>query len=116
MNDKVGRMAMDNGKEAQGWTRHELNLRLTKRRLAQLRALAARLPGQPTPTEAIDAALAHASDTEGPLMARIDEVEASIELHAARAARLEAALKATQKPLANLHALISEAFADPEAG
>jgi hypothetical protein len=74
---------MDNGKEAQGWTRHELNLRLTKRRLAQLRALAAQLPGQPTPTEAIDAALAHASDTEGPLMARIDEVEASIELHAA---------------------------------
>lgn len=106
-------------KDAPGWMRHELNLRLTKRRLAQLRALAARLPGQATPTDAIDAALAQASDIDGPLMARFDEIEASIELHAAerraKAARLEAAVKAAQKSLADLHALISEAVADPEA-
>ena len=103
---------------APGWTRHELNVRLTKRRLAQLRAIADRLPGRPTPTDAIDAALANAGDAEGSIMVRIDEVEASIELHAAErraeAARLETAMKATQKSLADLHALISAAVADPD--
>lgn len=117
---EYGRLAMDNANGAPGWARHELNVRLTKRRLAQLRAIADLLPGRPTPTDAIDAALAHAADAEGAVLGRIDEIEASMEIHAAErraeAARLEAAVKATQKTLAGLHALISEAVADPDGG
>ncbi|MGV3569881.1 MAG: hypothetical protein ACO1PB_04715 [Ramlibacter sp.] len=117
-NKNEARESMDNANEAPGWGRQELNVRLTKRRLAQLRSIAERLPGRPSPTDAIDAALAHASDAEGAIPGRIDEVEASMELHAAErraeAARLESAMKATQKAIADLHALISAAVADPD--
>ena len=103
--------------DAPGWARHELNLRLTGRRLAQLRAIAHRLPGRPTPTEAIDGALARSANDEGSLLSRMDEIEGSIEFHAAErravAARLEAAVKATQRSIADLHALIAAAISDP---
>lgn len=109
---------MDDMKDAPGWVRQELNLRLSKRRMAQLRAIASQLPGRPTPTDAIDAALAQASEPEEALLARIDELEASLETHAAErraeAARMEAAVTATQRSLADLHALISAAVADPD--
>lgn len=109
---------MDEQNDAPGWTRHELNLRLTKRRAAQLRAIAARLPGSPTPTDAIDAALTQAAAPDGTLTARLDELEASFDTHAAErvaeAARIEAAVKKAQRSLADLHALISAAV-DPDA-
>lgn len=109
---------MDDVNDAPGWSRQELNLRLTQRRLAQLQAIASRLPGRPTPTDAIDAALTQASETEGVLLARIEEIEACIEIHSAErraeAGRIEVAVKATERSLADLHALILTAAADPD--
>ena len=109
---------MDNRNDAPGWNRHELNLRLTKRRIAQLRAIAARLPGSPTPTDAIDAALAQAAAPDGFLAARLDEFEAAFAARAeesrSESARLEKLAKASERSLADLHALIAEAVANPD--
>ena len=109
---------MNNQNDAPGWTRHELNLRLTKRRAAQLWAIAARLPGCPTPTDAIDAALAQAAALEGPLAARLDELEAAFAARAeesrSESVRLEKLARASERSLADLHTLIAEAVANPD--
>lgn len=109
---------MDDQNNAPGWTRHELNLRLTKRRVAQLQAIAARLPGSPTPTDAIDAALALAAAPEGPLAARLDELEAACAARAEESrhesAQLEKLANASRRSLADLHALIAEAVSNPD--
>ena len=109
---------MDDHNDAPGWARHELNLRLTKRRATQLRAIAARLPGRPTPTDAIDAALAQAAAPEGALADRLDELEAAFAARAAESrsesAQLEKLARASQRALSDLHALIAEAIANPE--
>ena len=109
---------MDDHNDAPGWARHELNLRLTTRRAAQLRAIAARLPGNPTPTDAIDAALAQAAVPEGALADRLEELEAALaaraDEHRSDSARLEKIARASQRALSDLHALIAEAIANPE--
>lgn len=106
---------MEHDEQAPGWTRHELNLRLTKRRSAQLRAIAGRLPGAPTPTDAIDYAIARALEEADAAVSGLEAVEQGLAELAdrtdARLAALESAARECARSSAALYSLISDALA-----
>ena len=108
---------MENKPTGTGWDRHELTLRLTKRRREQLRALAATLSGAPTPTEIIDVALAR---SEVPIDAsehRMRDLEEAIEGFAIErrfeADRFEKSLRLVAEQVQALRRLIEQAAAEP---
>lgn len=102
------------------WSRSELTLRLTKQRAANLRAIATRLPGSPTPTQALDHAIATAlaaADAEPPgpdpdlLASAVQPVADQVQ---ALSSETLSRLAAVERSLAQLLALISDALADPD--
>lgn len=102
-----------------GWDRIEVNVRLSKPRLAQLRQIASALPPEATPTDAIDLALAEVLQKPAVAMdSRLDELEDAIEAHAMESrfdlARLEAAIAAMAASLESLKKLISDVAASDE--
>lgn len=111
---------VEHGEQAPGWTRHELNLRLTKRRLGQLRAIAERLPGAPTPTEALDYAIARALEQTEATVSGLESVEHGLaelaERTDARLAALESASREIARSSAALYSLISEALGAADEG
>ena len=100
--------------EEQGWDRAQLTLRLPNARLARLKALAKRMGGHATPTDAvvhaIDIAAAQLDATA--IDARLDAIEEELVAMSAECkrdtARLEAAILAIGRSLGELHSLISE--------
>lgn len=100
------------------WSRSELTLRLTRQRAANLRAIAARLPGSPTPTQALDHAIASAlaSKSEAPLDR--DQLATALEPISDQVQTLSdetrARLSAVEGSLAKLVSLISDAAGDQE--
>jgi hypothetical protein len=102
------------------WSRSELTLRLTRQRAANLRAIAARLPGSPTPTQALDHAIATAlaSKVEAPFGLDADQLATAIEPLADQVQTLSddtrARLDALEGSLAKLVSLISDAVGDQE--
>lgn len=111
---------VEHDEQAPGWTRHELNLRLTKRRLAQLRAIAGRLPGAPTPTDALDYAIARALEEAEATASGLEAVEQGLaelaERTDARLGALEHAAREAARSSAALYSLISEALAVGDEG
>lgn len=109
---------VEHDEQAPGWTRPELNLRLTKRRLAQLRAIAGRLPGAPTPTEALDYAIARTLEESKETLPGLEAVEQGLAELAdrtdARLAALESAARESARSSAALYSLISDALAADE--
>lgn len=102
------------------WSRSELTLRLTKQRAANLGAIAATLPGSPTPTQALDHALATALAARGEARASLDadQLAAATEPIAEQVQALSdetrARLSALEGSLAKLLSLISDAVGDQE--
>jgi len=105
---------MNEKSEEQGWDRSQLTLRLPSVRLARLRALANKMGGHATPTDAV----LHAIDTAAAQLdgsafdARLDAIEdelAAMSQDRRRDTdRLEAAILAIGSSLGELHSLISE--------
>lgn len=99
-----------------GWTRQEVNVRLSKPRLALLRALAKRMPEGATPTEVLDHALALALEGSRGIDGRLDAMEDSaIERDMQRRFeidRVEDAVKAVAERLDALARLIERAASD----
>lgn len=102
---------------APGWGRADLNIKFSKRRLAQLKQIAAGLPASATPTDAIDHALS-AAIALGGMEGRLGDLEdAIVEWTAdqreqtarlrAQADRMEARVGELSKGIQALHALIS---------
>lgn len=100
------------------WSRSELTLRLTRQRAANLRAIAARLPGSPTPTQALDHAIATALASKGEASLDTDQLATAIEPIAEQVQALSeetrARLGALEGSLARLVSLISDAVGDQE--
>ena len=101
---------MTTNNSAPGWIRSDLTIKLSKKRLAQLRRIAATLPANATPTDAID----HALETllaRGSVDERINDLEESVERwgmeHRFEVDRIEAAIGSLAKGIEGLHALIS---------
>lgn len=105
---------MNEKSEDQGWDRSQLTLRLPSVRLARLRALANKMGGHATPTDAvvhaIEIAAAHldASALEARFDAIEDELAAMSDERERETYRLESATRAIGHSLAELRALISE--------
>lgn len=105
--------------EHAAWGRSELTLRMTKQRAACLRAIAARLPGAPTPTQAIDHALARAlAGGDQSHAVGQEQLDLAIEPLADQIQALSAGsfsrLDALERSLAQLLALISAAAASED--
>lgn len=100
-----------------GWDRHELNLRLTKRRREQLRALASTVPGSPSLTEIIDIALARSERPGDASDHRMRDLEEAIEGFAVErrfeADRLEKSVLQVAEQVEALRKLIEQAAAEP---
>lgn len=103
-----------NDGEASGWSRQELTLRLSRRRLAKLKQIAAQLPAGATPTDAIDHAIECArfgSADYGDLLVQIaesiDAVDAKSDISQARVELISAQLRALAASVEALRALIS---------
>jgi hypothetical protein len=100
-----------------GWDRHELTLRLTKRRREQLRAIASTLPGAPSPTEIIDVALARSEAPGDAQEHRMRDLEEAIEGFAIErrfeADRFEKSLRLVADQVDALRKLIEQAAAEP---
>lgn len=101
---------MEESDKAPGWGRPDLTVKLSKRRLEQMKRIAESLPDSATPTDAIDHALA-AALSSSPTNDRLNDIEDSIERWGMEqrfeVARIEAAIGALAKGLEALHALIS---------
>ena len=102
------------GPEANGWSRQELTLRLSRRRLAKLKAIASGLPAEATPTEAIDHAIELASaepsdqrENLEQIAVALDALEAKADISQAAAERISAQLRAMAQSVESLRALIS---------
>lgn len=102
------------GSTANGWRRQELTLRLSRRRLAKLKAIASELPNGATPTEAIDHAIDCANGAPSDhrenleqIAAALDGLEARADISQAAAERVEARMLALAKSVDALRALIS---------
>jgi hypothetical protein len=95
---------------APGWGRPDLTVKLSKRRLEQMKKIAEGLPDSATPTDAIDHALA-AALASSPANDRLNDIEDAIERWGMEqrfeVARIEAAIAALAKGVEALHALIS---------
>jgi hypothetical protein len=112
-------VAMEEKQDA-AWSRSELTLRMTKQRAASLRAIAATLPGAPTPTQAIDHALARALAGGDRVPAvNQEQLDQAIEPLADQIQALSAGslsrLDALERSLAQLLALISAAVGSEES-
>jgi len=102
---------------APGWGRADLNIKFSKRRLAQLQQIAAGLPASATPTDAIDHALTAAialgriegrlGDLEDAIVEWTADSHAQAARHEARADRMEARIGELAKGIQALHTLIS---------
>ena len=105
---------MSEKSDEQGWDRAQLTLRLPSARLARLRALANKMAGHASPTDAVVHAIdiAAAQFDAAALEARLDAIEDDLGAMSAErrrdTARLEAAILAIGRSLGELHALISE--------
>lgn len=105
---------MSEKSEEQGWDRAQLTLRLPSARLARLRALAAKMGGHATPTDAVIHAIdVAASQLDASVIdARLDAIEEELGTMSAErqrdTARLEAAILAIGRSVGELHSLISE--------
>jgi hypothetical protein len=101
---------MATGHEARGWGRSDLTLKLSKRRLEQMKRIASGLPESATPTDAIDHALS-ATLAHGAIEDRLDALEEALvdwaAEHRSDVDRIEAAIAALSKGIEGLHALIS---------
>lgn len=97
--------------QAQGWDRPEVNLRLTKRRVALLRAALGSTSGSSSPTEAIDVALeaaARSARQEDEADGLREALEAGLSSQGEELRRLEAAVASLAKRIDGLCALIAE--------
>lgn len=102
---------------APGWGRADLNIKFSKRRLAQLQQIAETLPASATPTDAIDHALSAAialgsiegrlGDLEDAIVEWTEDSHAQAARHEAQAERMEARIGELAKGIQALHALIS---------
>jgi multidrug resistance efflux pump len=105
---------MNEKSQEQGWDRAQLTLRLPSARLARLRALANKMGGHATPTDAVVHAIdiAAAQLDASALDARLDSIEDELAAMSAERQRdtdrLEAAILAIGSSLGELHSLISE--------
>lgn len=101
---------MANTNSAPGWSRSDLTIKLSKKRLAQMEKIAAVLPEGATPTDAIDHALS-ATLAHGAIEDRLDALEETLvewaAEHRSEVDRIEAAVAALSKGIEGLHALIS---------
>ena len=102
------------GSTANGWSRQELTLRLSRRRLAKLKGIALGLPAGATPTDAIDHAIDCASATPSDqrenleqIAVALDGLENKADISQANAERLSAQMRALAKSVDALRALIS---------
>lgn len=102
---------------APGWGRADLNIKFSKRRMAQLKQIAASLPASATPTDAIDHALS-AAIAIGSIEGRLGDLEDAIvewtadqreqaDRAQAQADRMEAKIGELARGIQALHALIS---------
>lgn len=100
--------------EEQGWDRAQLTLRLPSCRLARLRALAAKMGGHATPTDAVVHAIdiAAAQLDASAIDARLDAIEDELGAMSAQRQRdtdrLATAILAIGRSLGELHSLISD--------
>ena len=105
---------MNEKPDEQGWDRAQLTLRLPCARLARLRALANKMDGHATPTDAVVHAIdiAAAQLELSAIDARLDAIEDELGAMSAERQRdtdrLEAAIVAIGRSLGELHSLITE--------
>lgn len=104
--------------ESNGWDRVDLSVRLTKKRKAALKELAAKLSPTATPTEAIDHGLQTALEGRTLIEEKLLDVYDALEMHSMECRlefdRINASLNALTKNLASLHAVIAQAAQDSE--
>lgn len=112
---------MDDKTMGPGWDRAQLTLRLPPARLKLLRALAAQMEPEATPTDAVILAIDAATSLldAQPDSARFEALEETLEALSAERQRdtekIAAAITALAKELRDLRALISEVAAqDPD--
>ena len=106
---------MTQNKESQdgrGWARPNVNVRLSKRRREQLKALAGQLSESTTPTDVVDHALKVALAGDRALETRLMDMEDAAEQRDMQQRfefdRLEASIAKMAESVRALHALISE--------
>ena len=101
---------------ASGWSRQELTLRLSRRRLAKLKGIAASLPAGSTPTDAIDHAIDCARFAPADYSDHLAEIGLAIDAEAERSRlaneRLESKIHALAASVEALRALIAAVALD----
>ena len=106
---------MTSSDKAPGWIRAELTLRLGKRRLDQLQRIAADLPQDATPTDAVDHALSLALPNIA-LADRMEDLESALAswtvTQREQTDQIQAGVDALARAMRDLHALISAAIAE----
>lgn len=97
--------------DARAWARPNVNLRLSKRRREQLRALLSQSPESATPTDVIDHALKVALGSDRDFETRLMDMEDAAEQRDMQQRfefdRLQASIAELAKRVGALHALIS---------